>query len=161
MNWLEQIKCIQQRLPELERQLLKYGDFFPVKLLPKGLFKEVKSSQDCLADISRDLELMGPQNSQAMAIYLSERISKKIHVLVHICRSQQPRSRDSAELVVDKMSTRMQWLAQIELKRKQVSAQRAAIVATMHTKQSTADLPIIHALQQELHAIDVQLLELS
>ena len=160
MDCSQSITRIRERLPELERQILKFGDFFPLKLLPAGLFRDVTSGLDCIADIARDLDVITPKTSDAMVAYWSERLSRKIHVLVHICRTQQQHVKDRPKAVLDKMGTRTQWLEQIQTKQTQLSTQRAAVAATLETMQTGQDLPLIHALQKELQAIDAQLAEL-
>ena len=160
MDCSQSITRIRERLPELERQILKFGDFFPLKLLPAGLFRDVTSGLDCIADIARDLDVITPKTSDAMVAYWSERLSRKIHVLVHICRTQQQHVKDRPKAVLDKMGTRTQWLEQLQTKQTQLSTQRAAGAATLETMQTGQDLPLIHALQKDLQAIDAQLAEL-
>lgn len=160
MNPSLSITLIRQRLPELERQILKFGEFFPLKLLPPGLFREVTCGLDCIVDIERDLNVITPKTSDAMVVYWSERLSRKIHVLVHICRTQQHTFKDRPKAVLDKMGTRTQWLEQIQIKQTQLNSQRAAVAARLETMQTAQDLPLIHALQKELQAIDAQLADL-
>ena len=151
------IQLIRQRLPELERQILKFGEFFPLKLLPPGLFREVRSGLDCIADLEKDLDAITPKASDAMLAFWGQRLSQKIHVLVHICRTQQHKFKDRPQAVLEKMGTRTQWLEQIQIKQTQLQSQRGAVAARLDTLQAAQDLPLIHALQKEIQTIDAQL----
>lgn len=156
MAWEHSVSRIRERLPELERQILKFGEFFPLRLLPPGLFREVASGADCLADIYRDLEVMTPAASEKVITYWSERLSQKIHVLVHICRTEQQNFKDRPKLAIDRMGTRTQWIEHIQSKHAKLSTQRAALAATLELMQSRHDIGTIQV-QKELNEIDAQL----
>lgn len=153
MDWLQMKARLRERLPELERQILKLGEFFPLKLLPSGLFRDVACGMDCIAEISRDLKTISPHASDAMLTYWSQRLSQKIHVLVHICRTHTTRNL-SVAANLDKLGTRAQWLADLQQKQTRLIAQQTAISKRLETK---SDLQTLHALQQELRDIQHQL----
>ena len=156
MTWEHSVSRIRERLPELERQILKFGEFFPLRLLPAGLFRDVTSGADCLADIYKDLDVMTPAASEKVVTYWSERLSRKIHVLVHICRTEQQNFKDRPKFDIDRMGTRTQWIEHIQSKHAKLSTQRAALVTTLELMQSRQDVGTIQV-QKELNEIDVQL----
>lgn len=158
MDWSQSMAQIRNRLPELEHHILKLGGHFPLNLLPPGLFKNVATGTDCLADIARDLERIAiAQSSERMLNYWSERLSQKIHVLVHICRNHQIRGKDKQMYTLDSMGTRTQWLAQIEAKQISLNVRRKSLVTTLETMQARKDKEAIQAIQKELLDIDAQL----
>ncbi|MGV3740098.1 MAG: hypothetical protein ACO1N3_02245 [Gammaproteobacteria bacterium] len=158
MDWSHAMTQIRDRLPELEHHILKLGGHFPLNLLPPGLFKDVAIGTDCLTDIARDLDRMSvAQSSERMLNYWGERLSQKIHVLVHICRNQPVPSKEKQMYTLDSMGTRTHWLAQIEAKQNSLNLRRKSLVATLETMQTRKDKEAIHAIQKELLDIDAQL----
>lgn len=159
MDWQQAVAQLRDRLPELERQVLKFGAFFPLSLLPKGLFRDVSSGADCVLEIARDLNAITSQTPDCVIQYWSTRLSQKIHVLVHICRTHKPKQHASNTL--DKMGTRVQWLEQTQIKHSQLSQQRLAMVATLESMRLRQDAHSMQALQKELQDLDAQLLDLT
>jgi hypothetical protein len=159
MDWQYSIVRLQERLPELERQALKFGAFFPLSLLPKGLFRDVSSGADCVKEIAQDLNAITSETSDCVMAYWSRRLSQKIHVLVHICRTHRPKQDVNHKL--DKMGTRVQWLEQTQIKHSQLSQQRTALVATLERMRLNHDVQSIQALQKDLQDLDAQLMHLG
>jgi hypothetical protein len=156
MACLQTMQRIRERLPELERQISKCEEKFPLHLLPKGLFRDVYSGMDCIADILRDLDIIQSETSERVVTYCSMRLSQKIHVLVHICRTQSHKMSTAIKPVLETISTRSQWLEQLQNRQRSLSLQRAAILKTLER----ADAKTVPALQKELQDIDLQLSEL-
>ncbi|MCX7090264.1 MAG: hypothetical protein NTU48_02280 [Legionellales bacterium] len=158
MDWQYSISRLQERLPELERQVLKFGIFFPLSLLPKGLFRDVSSGADCVKEIAQDLHAITCETPDCVMEYWSTRLSQKIHVLVHICRTHQPKQHVNNKL--DKMGTRVQWLEQTQIKLSQLSQQRTALAATLERMRLSHDEKSIQALQKDLQDLDAQMMHL-
>lgn len=160
MDWSQTLTQIQNRLPELEHHIEKFGMHFPLNLLPPGLFRDVTTGMDCITDIAQDLQrITAAKSSDKMLSYWGERLSQKIHVLVHICRNQTQR-KDTPGITLERMSTRTQWLAQLEAQQVNLRTQRKSMVATLNTMQARKDKEAIQVLQNKILDIDTQLTKL-
>ncbi|PJD90620.1 MAG: hypothetical protein CK424_08055 [Legionella sp.] len=154
-EWSVLAETLRSRLPELERQIQKLGSKFPLKALPKGLFRQRQSGSQCILEIEQELDELLSDKPNAILEYLAVRLSRKIHILVHICLSnRQPFT--SAPATLDALSTREQWLSQLDLMRSKLDIQRAAVEATLQTMLLRQDSQAILVLQKELSDIDRQ-----
>lgn len=154
-EWTALAEKLRARLPELERQIHKLGPKFPLKALPRGLFRRVQSGSECIEDIEQELNELLSNKPNTILDYLALRLSRKIHVLVHICVSyRQPFK--SVPAALEALSTREQWLEHLALMRGQLDTQRAAVEATLQTMIQRQDMQAILALQKELSDIDRQ-----
>lgn len=161
MDWAPTIRQIRNRLPELEHHIVKLGTHFPLHALPPGLFKDVATGVDCITDIDNNLDkVIDEKASERVRLYWSNLLNQKIHVLVHICRNQPRRKKESHSLVLDKISTRNDWLAQIEAKQISLTTQRESMTATLKSMQARNDREAIQILQNELLDIEAQLTSL-
>lgn len=159
MDWQDTLARLRDRLPELDCQIAKFESYFPLNLLPPGLFRDVHSGADCIQEIAYDLQAISNVTSDCVLHYSSKRLSQKIHVLVHICRTYQPSSHSGH--LLEKMGTRMQWLEQTEFKQKQLMQQRSALIATQETMRVRHDVEGMGAVQKEIQDLDAQILALQ
>lgn len=158
---VDSMAALRARLPELERQLSKFGDFFPLSLLPRGLFRNGSSAQDCLNEITHDLMTLTAKTPARILQYGVVRLSQKIHVLVHICLTHKREQAEDHTLLMDKISTRAQWQVQAQSRLDKLTLQRAALASTLQLMHIRQDAHMIQTLQAELLDIDSQLRRLS
>ncbi len=158
---VDSMAALRARLPELERQLSKFGDFFPLRLLPRGLFRNGSSAQDCLNEITHDVMTLTAKTPASILQYGVVRLSQKIHVLVHICLTHERDHADDHMLRMDKISTRAQWQVQAQSRQDKLTLQRAALASTLQSMHTRQDAQTIQALQVELQDIETQLRCLS
>lgn len=149
------------RIPELEWQLNKVGDVFSAKSLPRGLFKHHydASSADYIAEIRADINRLKTHVNGRAARYLAEKINEKINVLVTLCSqyNRQTSVREVARFTVDQLSTRQQWLNQLEQTIQRLSAQQQALVKAL-SQQTASDDPLVQLnLRRELGELEKQL----
>lgn len=159
MDWQDALARLRDRLPELECQIGKFGAYFPLSLLPPGLFREVSSGEDCIQEIARDLRAISNETPECVLQYWSQRLSQKINVLVHICCTHKPTipSRNA----MDRMGTHLQWLEQTQMKQQQLVQQRSAFIATLKTMREREDQEAIQTLQKEIQDLDAQITALQ
>jgi hypothetical protein len=119
------------RLPELEWKINELGSAFSKYNLPKGLFRS-KNELDgpaCIAEIKTDIHALSLQKNERSANYLAERILQKVNVLVALCQilSRKPKVEDKSCFGVKMLSTRQQWIRDLEVKIQAMEAQRQAM----------------------------------
>lgn len=150
----DSIHQLRNRLPELEHQLLKMERAFPRKALPQSLFGEVQGPEDCIQNILKDLEKIHAQKSSALLAYLVQRVSQKVHILVHICLSHQ--APEKVSLQMKGMHTREQWRLKVEERNNKLSRQRDALNMTLETMRARNDQEAVLKLTKELTEIEKQ-----
>ncbi len=156
MNWQNSVARLRERLPELERQVFKFGAFFPLSLLPVGLFRDVSSGDDCIHEIAKDLNAIRADTPDCIIQYWSIRLSQKIHVLVHICRTHSHQQKDPSK-DLDTIGTYAQYLANNTIKHQKLSQQRQALLATLETMRLSDNSQAVLVLKKEIYALDVQI----
>jgi len=154
----EYIKALSARLPELSWRLglLSHAEFNTHKF-PRGLFKNPldMTPQSCIHEINDDLKLLTTHKSHRSAQYLAMRVSKKINVLVRLCRM----SRDSARitqpppLAVQTITTRQQWLAHLTKDIAELRLQEEALTNRLTQLDKLKNLAAILNMQAELGEI--------
>ncbi|HVT62281.1 MAG TPA: hypothetical protein VHD33_02190, partial [Legionellaceae bacterium] len=142
-----------------ERKIVQLGDAFPIKTLPFGLFREVHSGMDCICEIVTDLQTLRNWHtkSESMVRYLAERLSRKIHILVHICIENPAKKSDNSAFALETISTRAQWLQDLAHKRVQLEQQRNALQKTLQQMRLRQSKEAVFKVEQELEDIERQL----
>lgn len=149
---------LSSRLPELEWQLSKLGAQFHRRLLPKHLFREASTPDDCIDEIKRDIISLSKQSeSEQIQHYLATTIRQKISVLVHICQLHGHHVAPERPTIYDSMTTRAQWLEKLELARSKLLTQKEAILMALATMQMREQRDAILSLQLELGHIEREL----
>lgn len=158
---LEVTAQLSARLPELERQLSKFGGIFHVRLLPKGLFREAETADACIQDIKRDIAEVQHTISEQVLTYLVSQISQKITVLVHFCRIYSSKKTQKHTLSFDAISTRSQWLEQRSAVYNKLLTQKKALLLRLELLPSDSDIAVVLALRAELGDIERELSTLT
>ena len=138
------------RLPELEWRLSKLGTALHAGILPRGLFKPALKldAEHCIADIKNDVVVLSKQKQRQRAYYLADRIHQKIEVLVRFCNLQRNKtdlSNRSSVFTLDAMSTRQQWLSDMQAQVSQLAEQQAALKQAVHLQRGSAESRLLLA----------------
>ena len=157
----ETARALAARLPELAWKLGSLYTTINASLLPKSLFKERLeiTPESCIAEINADLHALRHQSNERSAHYLAKRASQKINVLVHLCQlSTSPKDTNKySPINIDTISTRQQWLRDLEAEIAKLSAQHLALKATFDKLQITEAAEAALKLQSEIGQVQRQL----
>ncbi len=161
MDWV-QIKQLEARLPELEWQLSKMNATFPAFSLPKGLFRQKwDSDASCYAsEIREDISLMATYSKQienkAATHFLAVKINQKIQVLVSICKQYQKENTSSQSIGFEmaKISTRQEWLQNLDFDIQALHSQRTALLEVFSQKKLQNDAVSQLSLRRELGELE-------
>jgi hypothetical protein len=127
----EPTMILSDRLPELTWKLNTLYPALHPKWFPPGLFiqKQDMTPQSCIDEINDDLQKINAQNNKRIALYLADRVNKKINVLVRLCqvRRDTRTTHKPIEFDVQAISTRQQWLGTLEKDIAQLSIQQQAL----------------------------------
>ena len=149
------------RLPELEWKIkglspstLSYG-------LPRGLFvssTELSGAQ-CIAEIKADIQALSAQKHHKSAVYLAQKIQRKINILVVLYQvSIKKQGKTSAiNFGIKMLSTRQQWIQNLESEIALLETQKQALVKTLEQMKDTNSISMILSVQQELGEVDKHL----
>lgn len=123
------------RIPELEWQLNKLEMSFSSKFFQKGLFR-CHPQDDIQAysnEVKADIHSLSQQTSLRVAHYLALQINQKINMLVSVCQyqSKQKTTSEAVSFTLDKLSTRQQWLQNLESQIKLLTEQKNALTNTL------------------------------
>lgn len=149
---------LNQRLPELLWQMKSIKRIIPRSHLPAGLFKNTSSEPEAyIEDIQADIERIRVQTAPKVIHYMVEQVARKIDVLVNCCKKKpSPHSKSSkSRLSVQAISTRQQWLQDIEKEVFSLQQQEQALRKQLNTC-ARSDAKIL-SLQAELGDIQRQL----
>ncbi|STY30721.1 coiled-coil protein [Legionella wadsworthii] len=157
----ELLSDLRERLPELEWKISQLGSFFSCQQLPRGLFRldTDSTSAACIAEIKADIDALSKQQNKGSALYLADRIRRKVHVLVTLCQMHQGKNkpREKVYFGIKTLSTRQQWINDLELEIKTLSQQQQAMIkALKHLKDSPDANAILH-LKAELGEVERRL----
>lgn len=143
------------RLPELEWRLGEVGRIAPAQL-PRGLFQcaqtaEWLSVSVCVDEIKRDLNGLQGQEESLSSRFMAEQVSKKINVLLRVCQVARRKAATTPRepFGVRCLSTRQQWLNQLQGEIDRLSAQQHALQAALDTCVTRTPDALL-ALQREL-----------
>lgn len=154
----ETIEQLTARLPELAWKLSSRYSIIPIKLLPPGLFRYQfeMTPQTCIDDIRKDLHQLNYQKKGQSLDYLALQISKKVNVLIRLCATPQKEKKDKPRppLNIKTISTRQQWLKNLEEEIKQLSLQQISLQNTLNKLKHDDKLEAILRLQAELGEIE-------
>ena len=150
------LDSLVSRLPELEWRL---GEIGPIAYtqLPHGLFHgahpgECLTASRCVDEIKHDLAVLGRQGESRSAHFLADKVSKKINVLLQLCQAfrhkaaREPR----ASFGVRSLSTRQQWLGELQGEIERLTAQQVALRTALEWHSIPRTPEAILMLQGEL-----------
>jgi hypothetical protein len=149
------------RLPELEWKINGLGSSFSGHSLPRGLFRWSfePSGAACVAEIKADLQALSQQDNERSANYLAERIRQKINVLVALCQihSRKNKPQQKAYFGVKMLSTRQQWIHDLEVDIRTMEQQQQAMNKTLDQMMRSQNAAAILQLKSELGEIERRL----
>lgn len=163
MNYIKDlVPELYARLPELELQLSNLPPAFLKRHLPPGVFvpKGDLSASGCINEIKNDLKVLSSQERMIASTYLSEKINNKINILVGICQLAKKTLRPTGEkqgLSLKKISSRQQWLQDLEGEIGIISEQKKALEETLTHTRSNADSKLLLKIKAELGQVEQQL----
>ena len=161
-SFQDELLSLESRIPELNRQLAKLS-YFPSSKIPKGLFAQAETLNDCMASLIHDLERIQSESQANLKLYLAKQIQQKIRVLVHVCKKKPSAASTSKPDLLKAMNTREQYLSARESKRAELNSQKCALEARLMSKNSALNLsePVRSKLEAELKVIELELTELT
>ncbi|WP_133130865.1 primosomal replication protein PriC [Legionella yabuuchiae] len=151
------------RLPELLWRMNKVGLRIQEQVLPEGLFKCTGDDrpQSYIQEIKSDLSAIKHETSKNSTQFLANRISRKINLLVRLCRLHEKKlsPKCSAHLDIQTLATRQQWLQQLEQNIQSLSEQKESLARRLNHCQSASqqDQQAILILQRDLGEIEKQI----
>ena len=122
------------RIPELEWKVRDIGTFISSQNIPKGLFRIAEpSGASCIAEIKADIYRLSQQNDERSAIYMAERLRQKVNVLVVLCQVYHRKNKPENKFgfCVNMLSTRQQWINDLEAEINLLVEQQQAIKNTL------------------------------
>ncbi len=157
----EVLSDLVTRLPELEWKISQLGTSFSSRSLPRGLFRTsiAANGVSFVAEIKADLELLLEQKNEHSAFYLAERIRQKINVLVALCQihSRKNQPEEKVSFGVKMLSTRQQWIHDLELDIQTLEKQQQAMTKTLEQMLRYNKTEAILDLKAELGKIERRL----
>ncbi|STX30063.1 coiled-coil protein [Legionella beliardensis] len=128
------------RLPELEWQLSKFELSFNSRVFPNGLFRchPKDDIQAYSKEVKTDINTLSQQTNLRVAHYLALQINQKINVLVSVCQqhSKKKVTSEVADFTLDRLTTRQQWLQNLEQQITLLTQQKDALAATLAQSQN-------------------------
>jgi predicted nucleic acid-binding Zn-ribbon protein len=123
------------RLPELEWKMSSMDYAISNHSLPRGLFRVAvePSASSCITEIKADIQALAEQKNERSAVYLAEQIRRKINVLVALCQvhSRKNKPEEKISFGVKMLSTRKQWVADLEAEIDTLVTQQQALSKTL------------------------------
>lgn len=159
----ESVQMLSARLPELVWKLGSLHSVLNPKLLPRGLFKAQleMTPQSCIDEIHADLHVLNEHKNERSVRYLAERVSQKINVLVRLCQMQTDKEQPVGQPLacgVQGISTRQQWLCNLEDDITRLATQQVALTTTLNKLQTRLDDPlVILSIQAEVGEVERRL----
>lgn len=150
------------RLPELEWKISSIGTSFSSHSLPRGLFcvdKKV-TGDSCIAEIKADIQALLQQTNERSALYLADRIRRKVNVLVALCQihGRKNKTEEKVDFCVKMLSTRQQWICVLENDIQSLERQQQALGKTLaHMIGRNQEPATILQLKAELGEIERRL----
>lgn len=113
----------------------------------------------CVAEIKADVELLSQQKNERSAFYLAERIRQKINVLVALCQihNRKNKPEEKVSFGVKMLSTRQQWIHDLELDIHTLEKQQQAMTKTLEQMLRYNKTEAILDLKAELGKIERRL----
>lgn len=145
---------LSSRLPELEWKLSLQNKVISPALLPRGLFRSrlELTSQTCIDEIKADLQAIKQQKNEQSALYLAERVGKKINVLVRLCQHKADKKMSERQVTfgVQAIGTRQQWLQTMQNDIDALTRQQESLESALVTLKAENNTQAILNLQVEL-----------
>lgn len=150
---------LSSRLPELEWKVNELGSAFSSHNLPRGLFRAGREANGagCIAEIKADITALAQQKQERSAEYLAERIQRKVNVLVKICQmhNRKPAAEKKAYFGVKMLSTRQQWIRDLEVEISLMEKQQQAMYLSLEQMMRRSHAPdTVLQLKAELGKIE-------
>lgn len=149
---------LQNRLPELEWKLTHLNIPLTTKIIPPGLFKwrsEI-SARTCIDEIRADLKNLKRQTSETSALYLAALISRKIHVLINLCKQlayKKPANEANVKFSVQTIGNRQKWLEDLHTTIQTLTKQQTALQQRLDLLKDIQNPQAILNVQAELGAV--------
>lgn len=151
------INTLTARLPELLWHLSKINSFIHPNQLPKGLFRfKLEYTPDsCAAEIKFDLQILKNQKNELRAHYLADIISKKINVLVAICKNKTliQAKKPNTEFGLQEIATRQKFLQSRQQEIDKLEEMQKALLLHLQKAELINDSISILRLKKELGEI--------
>jgi hypothetical protein len=161
-NYIKELASdLMTRLPELEWKITNLNPILFSRSIPKRLFRTPNLNPlECINELKVDIQVLTKQNSEISALYLVGQIKQKINVLVGLCRMEKKQEKLSEHLPlgINTLSTRQQWLRELEQDIESLSKQQQALLKTLSTMKMEQKAPsILLNLQSELGTLEKRL----
>ena len=145
---------LSSRLPELEWKLSLQNKVINPALLPRGLFRSrlELTSEACIDEIKAELQAIKQQKNEQSALYLAERVGKKINVLVRLCHHKTDKKIPERQVTfgVQAIGTRQQWLQTMQNDIDTLTRQQQSLGSALVTLRAENNTQAILNLQVEL-----------
>lgn len=152
---------LMTRLPELEWKITKLNPALLYKSIPKQVFRTANiTALSCIDELKLDIRSLVKQKSDVSSLYLAEQIMRKINILVNLCaiEKKQVQLHERLPLSINTLSTRQQWLHELEQNIAVLSKQQQALIKTLSAMQShNKDAAVLLNLQAELGSVEKSL----
>ena len=150
------IEQLKSRIPELEWKISQLSANKSLWRLPRGVFRLKAGSPylDYVLEIKKDLLQLESQQNSACQHHLAKQIENKISLLVRISLLQGTKNKTStnAKGVIQRLSTRQQWLQDLNLQITKTTQQIAALKNQLSNraiqKDTQAQLQLEHDIGQ-------------
>jgi hypothetical protein len=164
MDLNDAVHALATRIPELEWRLSKLPYIARAKL-PRGLFQHDThltwiDSRRCIESLRHDLEALQANPDDFAAHFIAQQLSRKVNVLLRICHESSFKEARLPVFSMQRMSTRQQWLVQLQQDITRLTAQQAALLEALSTHEArlmSVDATLL--LQHELGEVTRRLTE--
>jgi ribosomal protein S15P/S13E len=154
--------ALEAKLPELIWRINALAINLNVIRLPEGLFNHAydKAPEEYVNEIKTELKTLKHQNNEIAANYLARRIAQKIDVLVKVCRLNEKKEKKTDAMTgfsIKAMSTRQQWLKELESEIGVLTEQHKALSAHFRQAKHQKDTNVQLNLQADLGQLERRL----
>lgn len=157
----EILNRLSARLPELELKLSAPDIIISASALPRGLFRNQLgfTAKTCIDEIKADLQKISVYKNEHVTFYLSERVEKKINVLVKLCQSKKKTQlpEHQAILGVQAIETRQQRLKSMQQTIDRLIQQKAELETSLTLLVKENNTQAILSLQSQLGQLERQI----
>ncbi|WP_298628110.1 primosomal replication protein PriC [uncultured Legionella sp.] len=152
---------LNSRLPELEWKISELSSAISSHNLPRGLFRTgfELTGAGCVKEIKADMLALSQQKNERSAHFLASRIKQKINVLVALCQIDNKKSKaaEPASFGVKMLSTRQQWIQNLETDINTLTQQQQAMVKSLEHLSHSNNVDAVLALRAELGEVERRL----
>ncbi|MCL9683277.1 primosomal replication protein PriC [Legionella maioricensis] len=163
MNYINELLAeLTSRLPELEWKVNGLSSLISGQNVPRGLFRSSNelTGSACVEEIKADIQALSHQKNERSAHFLANRIKQKVNVLVALCQidSKKNKVEEKTHFGVKMLSTRQQWIENLEIEVSTLEKQQQAIAkALTQMKRTNANAAAILTVQSELGVVQKRL----